>query len=483
MTAAILISGYLRSYEDTINFVKNELFKKFDKVDVYVHITKNENTEDKYFNLINEDEDIKKIIIDLNPTSLLIEGNEKYSHNSQENNTINQWSKLYKLNEIKKSQELLKKQKYDVVIRHRPDLSIKTKDIFNYKIEKNTIYIPNESKIDKSKLSYPSDPYICDAFAYGDSNSMDYYFDIYKNILENISKYGYISETLLYRYLNNTKITLRKMDINYSFLLSKCNVFAICGDSGSGKSTLSKLLKNCFSDSFTLECDRYHKWERGNDKWNSLTHLNPNANYIEKMKEDVFNLKIGKEIFQVDYDHKTGKFTEKQQINPSNNLIVCGLHTIYDSKTNSIYDIKIFMDPQKELKEKWKIIRDVKERGYDIKKVLESIEKRQEDYNKYILPQKNNADVVVRFFSQNEINPLDLNYQDKVGLKITLNKEFNIDLINDELNKYSIPFHLSDEDKYDLIFDEYIPIKINNISTNSFYDYIILIIFNLSFTK
>ena len=99
------------------------------------------------------------------------------------------------------------------------------------------------------------------------------------------------------------------------------------------------------------------------------------------------------------------------------------------------------------------------------------------------MPQKNNADVVVRFFSQNEINPLDLNYQDKVGLKITLNKEFNIDLINDELNKYSIPFHLSDEDKYDLIFDEYIPVKINNISTNSFYDYIILIIFNLSFTK
>jgi uridine kinase len=312
---------------------------------------------------------------------------------------------------------------------------------------------------------------------------MDFYFDIYENILSNIKNYGYISETLLYRYLKNLKLNVKELNIDYSFLLSKCNVFAICGDSGSGKSTLSKLLKNCFSDSFTLECDRYHKWERGNDKWNSLTHLNPNANYIEKMKEDVFNLKIGKEIFQVDYDHKTGKFTEKQQINPSNNLIVCGLHTIYDSKTNSIYDIKIFMDPQKELKEKWKIIRDVKERGYDIKKVLESIEKRQEDYNKYILPQKNNADVVVRFFSQNEINPLVLNHQDNVGLQITLNKDFNIKLIIDELNKYSIPFHLTEDDKYVLIFDDYTPIKIDNISTDSLYDYVILIIFNLSFTK
>jgi cytoskeletal protein RodZ len=60
MTAAILISGYLRSYEDTINFVKTELLQRFEKVDVYIHITKNENVEDKYFNLINEDEDIKK---------------------------------------------------------------------------------------------------------------------------------------------------------------------------------------------------------------------------------------------------------------------------------------------------------------------------------------------------------------------------------------------------------------------------------------
>jgi uridine kinase len=483
MTAAILISGYLRSYDDTINFVKNEVFKKFDKVDVYIHITKNENTEDKYYNLINEDEDIKKIIKELNPISLLIEDNENYSDNPQKNNIINQWLKLYKLNEIKKSQERLKKQKYDVVIRHRPDLSIKGENIFNDKIESNTIYIPNDSKIDKIKLSDPNDLFICDAFAYGDSSSMNQYFDIYENILDSINHYGYVSETILYHHLTSLNISIKKIDIEYSLLLSKCNVFAICGDSGSGKTTLSRLLKKCFSDSFTLECDRYHKWERGNTNWDSITHLNPKANHIEKMSEDVFNLKIGKDIFQVDYDHKTGKFTEKQQINPANNLIVCGLHTIYDSKTNSIYDIKIFMDPQRELKEKWKIIRDVKERGYDIKKVLESIKKRREDYNKFILPQKNNADIVVKFFSQNKIDTMDLNHEDTIGLQIILNKDFNIDIIINELTKHNIKHHLDVVDTFTITFKEYEPIKIGDISTNSFYDYVILIIFNLSFTK
>ena len=125
---------------------------------------------------------------------------------------------------------------------------------------------------------------------------MDKYFSVYENINEKIDRYGHVSETILFNHIKNSKINYEMINIDYGFVLSKCNVFAICGDSGSGKSTLSNLLKTYFTNSFTLECDRYHKWERGNDNWSKITHLNPKANYIEKMKEDVFNLKIGKEI-------------------------------------------------------------------------------------------------------------------------------------------------------------------------------------------
>ena len=265
-----------------------------------------------------------------------------------------------------------------MVIRYRLDLSIVSKNIFDISNVSNTIFIPKDSKIDKVKLTDKTDGYICDALAFGDSSSMDKYFDIYDELNIHIKNYGPVSETILFNYLTNNKIKYELIDIDYSFILSKCNVFAICGDSGSGKSTLSTLLKNIFSNSFTLECDRYHKWERSNKKWEEVTHLNPDANYISKMNEDIFNLKIGRNIFQVDYDHHTGKFTEKQLINPSDNLIVCGLHSLYGDN-DSVYNLKIYMDTDNNLKKKWKINRDVKERGYSIEKVLDSIKKREKD--------------------------------------------------------------------------------------------------------
>jgi uridine kinase len=484
MKVALLISGYLRSYENSLSYIKNEIITNFNDVDVYLHVTKNEKEEDRYLNLIDEDTDIKKIISELNPKSILIEENDYHNRNKHYNNTFNQWSKLFKLNKLKKINESIYGEKYDLVVRYRPDLSIKTKNLMSFKPKINTIYLPYDSKIDKKKLKSPSDKYICDALAFGDSESMDKYFDIFRNIDDYVSTYGAVSETILYNHLRKTNVKINKIDVDYSFVLSKCNVFAICGDSGSGKSTLSKLLKNCFSDSFSLECDRYHKWERGDSNWTDVTHLDPKANYIEKMNEDVFNLKIGKEIFQVDYNHATGTFTEEQLINPSNNLIVCGLHTIYNKESNSIYDIKIYMDPQEELKQKWKIKRDVIERGYTIEKVLESIKKRDKDFIDHILPQKDNADVIIRFFSKNNVDIYDLTYEDKLSLDIKINKLFIVDDIIKKLKYEGIPFtHISSENHNQFIFDEYIEFSGDGVLSKTFYDYTLLFIFNLIFTN
>ena len=52
MKVALLIAGYLRNYANNVESVKEILLKKYSKVDVYLHITKDENREDKYFNLI-----------------------------------------------------------------------------------------------------------------------------------------------------------------------------------------------------------------------------------------------------------------------------------------------------------------------------------------------------------------------------------------------------------------------------------------------
>ena len=254
-------------------------------------------------------------------------------------------------------------------------------------------------------------------------------------------------------------------------ILSLCNVFAITGDSGSGKTTLGNILKHYFSNSFILECDRYHKWERNDDNWKSFTHLNPAANFLTKMNEDIFNLRIGNSIYQVDYDHSCGKFTESEKIESSDNIIVCGLHSLY-SDDDAVYDIKVFMDVDDDLKTKWKIERDVSKRGYTKNDIIKQIESRKDDYYKFIYPQRNVSDIVVNFFTGDN---------DCVNLKIFISKKYRIEDILNNLENKEIEFKKKSNDLfYEIVFNSYKECDIlNGYSSKSYYDYILFFILSL----
>jgi uridine kinase len=132
------------------------------------------------------------------------------------------------------------------------------------------------------------------------------------------------------------------------------------------------------------------------------------------MYEDVYDLKIGNEIYQVDYDHSNGKFTQKEKIESKKNIIICGLHTIYGNKIKNLLDIKIYVDTERELLKKWKIQRDVHERGYSMEKVLNQISIREKDYESYIIKQKDNADIIINFYELNENIECNLIIQNKI---------------------------------------------------------------------
>lgn len=469
MKVALLVAGYLRSYKSNLKYIQEAILDKFENVDTYLHITKDENIEDKYFNQIKE-VDIKHVIDMLTPRTTIIESNTHYSDSKAANNILNHWAKLYKLNTLKSIRES-EVGEYDLVIRYRPDVSISTYDIFKVPIEKGTVHIPRESKVDKKRLSNPTDKYLCDAIAFGDSKSMDRYFNIYRHIDSSVNS---APETVLYNYITENKIKYKLVDVSYEFILSKCNIFGICGDSGSGKSTLANILKKFFSNSFALECDRYHKWERGNEKWQEYTHLNPDANYITKMNEDIFNLKLGNSIYQVDYDHKTGTFTESELIEPSENTIVCGLHSLY-STDDHLYDLKIFIDTDERLKTQWKIERDVHERGHTLENVLDQINKRKGDYEKYIYPQRDNSDLVVRFF---------LDHKDEVQLQLLVHSKHNIENILTTLRECGLKFTVDTQGDFTSItFLQYVDVSLWKNTTvplyHTYYDYIIYFILNL----
>ena len=75
MHIAKIVAGYIRSYNSTIESWKKHLIKD-NSYDIYLHITENENCEDKYFNkydieTINE-LNIKYIIQSKNVTMIMI---------------------------------------------------------------------------------------------------------------------------------------------------------------------------------------------------------------------------------------------------------------------------------------------------------------------------------------------------------------------------------------------------------------------------
>ena len=61
------------------------------------------------------------------------------------------------------------------------------------------------------------------------------------------------------------------------------------------------------------------------------------------------------------------------------------------------YDVKIYLDPEEDLRVKWKIHRDTTKRGYTLKEVMAQIERRELPSQAYIHPQRTFADIVIRF--------------------------------------------------------------------------------------
>jgi uridine kinase len=186
------------------------------------------------------------------------------------------------------------------------------------------------------------------------------------------------------------------------------------------------MIKNLFTDSFILECDRYHKWERGDSNWNNFTHLNPEANYIAKMTTDVFNLKIGNNIYQVDYDHKNGKFTDNELIESVDNILICGLHSLYIP--DNIINLKIYIDTDDNLRIPWKIKRDMAKRGYTIDNILNQINSRKNDFNEYIYPQRELSDIIINFYTNTifDIDSFQPESEQPVFLRIGIKETYNL---------------------------------------------------------
>jgi len=191
-------------------------------------------------------------------------------------------------------------------------------------------------------------------------------------------------------------------------------VIGLAADSGCGKSTFMRRMTSIFggepkapeggnpesntllSDRTTVLClDDYHCLDRFGRKEKNVTALAPEAQNFDLMYEQVKALKEGKPVEKPIYNHVSGLLDPPEKIEAPEILIIEGLHPFFDKRVQELLDFKIYLDISDAVKYAWKIQRDMKERGWTLEQVKDSIEGRKSDFAAYVDPQKADADVVI----------------------------------------------------------------------------------------
>ena len=176
-------------------------------------------------------------------------------------------------------------------------------------------------------------------------------------------------------------------------------IIGIVGDSASGKSTLSVGVAQILgADHCTVICtDDYHRYSRAERAAAGLSALDPRANHIDIVEQHLRLLRGGEPILKPVYDHAHGTLQPPEYVRPKEFVIAEGLLGYTTRGMRDCYDVKIYLDPDEDLRVKWKIHRDTTRRGYRREEVLASLERRREDAPKFMHPQRTFADIVIHF--------------------------------------------------------------------------------------
>ncbi len=182
-------------------------------------------------------------------------------------------------------------------------------------------------------------------------------------------------------------------------------ILGIVGDSAAGKTTLTSGIVNILGpENVTHICtDDYHKYDRKERARLGITPLHPDCNYLDVLELHMEHLYYGQPILKPVYDHSDGTLKPPEYVMPKQFVIVEGLLGFATLALRQFYDVKVYLDPPEDLRRIWKIKRDTTKRGYTVEQVLAELERRENDSRQFIRPQRQYADIVVRFYPPNGI--------------------------------------------------------------------------------
>lgn len=185
-------------------------------------------------------------------------------------------------------------------------------------------------------------------------------------------------------------------------------VIGIAGGTGSGKSTLVKKIKEEFNDRTTiLSHDFYYK--QHNDitfeQRKKLNYDHPDSFDTDLMIEHIRELASGREIQRPVYDFTIhNRVDDTVTVKPAKVIIVEGILIFENKELRDMFDIKLFIDTDADVRIIRRILRDVSERGRTLESVVNQyLTTVKPMHEQFVEPYKKYADIIIPEGGHNQV--------------------------------------------------------------------------------
>lgn len=191
-------------------------------------------------------------------------------------------------------------------------------------------------------------------------------------------------------------------------------LIGIAGGSGSGKSTLTERIKEKFPDDVTviLHDDYYKSFDDiPFEERVKINYDEPGSYDTALLVEDLRALKAGRTVQIPVYDYAAFIRTDKvRETPPTKVILVEGILMLSEAALCDLFDIKVFVDTDPDIRIIRRIRRDLVERGRTFDSVVSQYMNTVKPmHERYVEPSKKNADIIVLGGGENP-TALDLLY-------------------------------------------------------------------------
>lgn len=177
-------------------------------------------------------------------------------------------------------------------------------------------------------------------------------------------------------------------------------IIGIAGGTGSGKTTLVKKLTEEFGEKVVTLCHDYYY--RAHDELSledraKLNYDHPNAFDTDMLIQHLDQLKKDESVERPVYSFVShNRMDETVNVQPSRVIIVEGILIFENKELRDLFDIKVFVDTDSDVRIIRRLLRDVKERGRGLDTVINQyLTTVKIMHEEFVEPSKKYADIII----------------------------------------------------------------------------------------